>query len=292
MNNKIGVVTVLYNCEGVLEEFFQTLNSQVYKNLELIVVDNLSKDNSLSVSKTLAKQVTFPTYFIENNSNLGVAAGNNQGIKLALEHGCDYVLLSNNDIVLQPDTIKTLLEEHIKYNADLSVPKIYYADVNKLWMAGGYFNKTRFTGMHTGINEEDKGQYDSVKKITYAPTCFMLINSEVFESVGLMDEKYFVYFDDTDFVYRCVYLNNKTLYYIPASTLKHKVSYSTGEESDFSIKYLNRNWIYFARKFNKKFYLFYIECILFHLTVRNLKLRYNRHKWSLMLHSFMDGFNY
>lgn len=290
--SKIGIVTVLFNSAPVLKEFFETLNIQTYKNFVLYAVNNSSPDNSLELTKEYSKECFFETIIIDSPENVGVAEGNNLGIKKALEAGCTHILLSNNDIVLEKDTIEKLFSKHIELNADLSVPKIYYAGTNKLWLGGGYFNKIRFTGMHTGILEEDKGQYNEIKCITYAPTCFMIINSQIFDEVGFMDKKYFVYYDDTDFVYRCIFEKGKKLIYIPESTLQHKVSCSTGDESDFSIKYLHRNWIYFARKFNKHFYLFYVECMLFHLTIRNFKLRKNRHKWNLMYKSFKEGFKY
>ena len=101
MSEHLGLVTVLYNCEGVLQDFFDTLAIQTYKDFELIIVDNKSKDNSLNQCKRLAEKMFFKCFFIENEDNLGVAAGNNQGIKLALEHNCDKVLLTNNGIVLK-----------------------------------------------------------------------------------------------------------------------------------------------------------------------------------------------
>lgn len=290
--DKIGIVTVLYNSAPVLKDFFETLNIQTYKNFILYVVNNNSPDNSLELVNEYSKNVFFKTVVINSKENVGVAAGNNLGIKKALEDSCAYILLSNNDIVLTPITIENLFKKHNELKADLSVSKAYYYGTNKLWLGGGYFNKIRFTGMHIGINEEDSGQYDECKEITYAPTCFMLVNSSVFKEDLLMDEKYFVYFDDTDFVYRCIFLYHKKLFYIPDSSIQHKVSCSTGDESDFSIRYINRNWIYFARKFHKQFWLFYLECIMFHLTIRNFKLRNNRHKWNVMLDAYKEGLKY
>jgi len=77
---KIGIVTLLYNSEKVLEDFFNTLNIQTYKNFKLFVIDNQSPDNSLNKARELAKSVFFETHFIANSGNYGVAKGNNQGI--------------------------------------------------------------------------------------------------------------------------------------------------------------------------------------------------------------------
>lgn len=291
MSEHLGLVTVLYNCEGVLQEFFDTLAIQMYKNFEIIIVDNMSKDNSLNECKRLAEKMPFKCYFIENKDNLGVAAGNNQGIKLALEHNCDKILLSNNDIILKEDTIQNLYNAHVANNADLSVPKIYYAGTNKIWCAGGWYDKRKGMANHYGLKQEDVGQFNEQKYITYSPTCFMLINSTVFSKVGFMDEKYFVYWDDTDFVYRCVFLNKQELLYVPSATLQHKVSYSAGEDSDFTAYQVYRNRIYFQRKFIKHSKLLYIENLAYHYVVRNLKLIRRRDRYRLVGKALKDGWN-
>lgn len=246
--SKIGIVTVLYNSEPVLEEFFQTLGEQTEKDFTLYIVDNASKDKSLELSRRLAETADFPCIFFAEKENWGVAKGNNIGIEAALADGCEYVLLSNNDIVLRPDTIENLLRGMKEMDADMAVPKIYYHDSGLIWCAGGRYRWLMGDTQHYGKLKPDDGQYNSVRYVDYSPTCFMLIKSEIFRQVGMMDEKYFVYFDDTDFVYRAVKKNGKKLAYIPSSTLRHKVSSCTEDGSEFS-RYMNsRNVIYFARK--------------------------------------------
>ena len=287
-NGKIGIVTVLYKSETVLEDFFKTLNEQSYKYFILYVIDNKSPDNSLDKSKEFAKSVWFETKFIENDDNYGVAKGNNQGIQAALEDGCDYILLSNNDVVLKPDTIEKLYFGLIENNADMVVPKIYFYRTNLIWMAGGKFTWHNGANKHYGYKKKDRGQFDKCKKIDYAPTCFMLIKREVFITVGMIDEKYFVYYDDTDFVYRAM-KKGKKLFYIYNSILEHKESTSTGVKSDFTMYYLFRNRIYFAKKHRMFFMFFYIEILLYHYLIRWLKMTNNRHQWKLMLEAMKEG---
>lgn len=268
--SKIGIVTVLYNSESVLEEFFETLGQQTERNFTLYLVDNASKDKSLELAKQLAEKAWFPCVFFPENENWGVAKGNNIGIKSALNDGSEYVLLSNNDIVLRPDTIENLLLGLHKMNADMAVPKIYYHDTNLLWFAGGEFRKLLGSTRHIGIKEVDEGQYNACIKISYAPTCFMFLKRDVFDKIGLMDEKYFVYYDDTDFVCRA----NKRglgLYYIPSSILFHKVSTCTSGTSDFTINMMSRNSIYYVRK-NYKFPLKQLAIcnIIFHSSIWTL----------------------
>lgn len=246
---KIGIVTVLYNSEGVLEEFFRTLDEQTFKDFTLYVIDNASKDNSLKKAIELSNTVSFKTVFFPEKENWGIAKGNNIGIKAALNDKCDYVLLSNNDIVLNVKTIENLYQGLISTSADMAVPKIFYYDTNLIWCAGGDFSWLKGLTYHYGNNKKDAPCYNITKFVNYSPTCFMLISKYVFDKVGFMDEKYFVYYDDTDFVWRAVMQNKIKLAYIPQSSLLHKESACTGRASSpFKLKYLFRNSRYFSNK--------------------------------------------
>lgn len=288
MSRKIGIVTVLYNSETVLEEFFKTLNAQTYKNFVLYVVDNLSPDNSLEMSRKLASEHSFETVIIANDANYGVAKGNNIGIRKALEEQCDLVLLSNNDIALEDDSIEKLLAGLDRHNADMAVPKIYFYGTNKIWCAGGGYKKRNGLTIQYGQEEEDNGQFDKDEPATYSPTCFMLIKKEIFSSVGLMDENYFVYYDDTDFVYRAI-KKNKALWYVSDSVIHHNESTSTGKMSDFSVKYLWRNLVYFSLKNYSFLYARYIVLYNFLYILIILYFRYSRHQWLLALRSYREG---
>lgn len=245
--SKIGIVTVLYNSESVLDEFFATLNEQTHKDFVLYVIDNKSPDGSLAKSRSLAGKYPFKTVVYANENNDGVARGNNIGIDLALKDGCDLVLLSNNDVVFEPRTIELLIEGMNEEHADIVVPKIYYHGTKLLWAAGGRFRLLRGDVKHIGSMEEDVGQYDTNFQVCYSPTCFMLIKKSVFEKIGTMDEKYFVYYDDADFIYRSQKAAQR-LFYIYKSKLWHKESVSTGVMSFFSVFHCNRNMIYFTLK--------------------------------------------
>lgn len=290
MSKKIGIVTVLFNSEKVLEDFFATLQLQTYKNFVLYVIDNKSPDSSLSKAKALASGLWFETKFIENNENYGVAKGNNQGIIEALHDNCDYVLLSNNDICLEPNTIELLYLEHEKINADMSVPKIFFYDNNNLWCAGGRFTFINCSTKQFGYNKSDSIKFSKNRRVVYAPTCFMLIKSNVFYDIGLMDEKYFVYYDDTDFVKRAQ-KNKKKLYYLPVTSIKHKESVSTGKHSDFSFRYLYRNRIYFASKYFFLWKLFYIKEIIYDRLIRSFRMRKNKEQHNIIKNALREGYD-
>lgn len=243
----IGVVTVTYNSATVIDGFMQSILAQTHLNFILYVVDNASSD------ATVAKVHSYQdrrVVVIANADNLGVATGNNQGITMSLDAGAMYVLLINNDTEFEPHLLEKLLTGIFEQSCTMVVPKImYHSDPNIIWCAGGGFAKWRFyLPIHFGENEIDHGQYETPQHIFYAPTCCMLINRYVFEAVGLMDDKFFVYFDDVDFCFRAMRKGEK-MAYLPNIQFAHKVSALTeGYKSTFGIRYHFRNRLYFLRK--------------------------------------------
>jgi GT2 family glycosyltransferase len=250
MNKKIGIVTVLYNSDDVLPDFFQSLALQKNCNYQLYVIDNSPHSCGADLCVVLAEKFGIYCQVVFNNANVGIAKGNNQGIKLALDDGCAYVLLSNNDLYFTDESvIANLMDAMGKNAAQAAVPKIYYYGENKkIWCAGGYISNWRAVSPHYGDHEEDVGQFDQEKMVQYSPTCFMLIDASVFEKTGLMDEDYFVYYDDVDFICRFNACGYK-LVYMPKSSIDHKVSSSTGGGlSAFTLYNLYKNRILFIRK--------------------------------------------
>lgn len=285
MINKIGIVTVTYNSEDVLEDFYSSIHLQNHKNFILYVIDNNSSDSTADKVKALADE---RTVYIQNSQNVGVAEGNNQGIVRAIEDKCDYVLLLNNDTIFESDTLTKLLEGLVENNSDISVPKIYYADKKEyLWYAGGNFDSIGCRVNHLGYQQRDIGLYNTVEQITYAPTCCMLIKSDVFEDVGLMDEKYFVYEDDVDFCFRAM-MKKKKMVYLPNFTFYHKVGGLTNKDrsfyaSDFEIKFITRNHIYRCKKFFTPIKGVYI---VWYLLRENIKIILQR-QYKRSMHSFL-----
>ena len=286
---KIGLVTVLYNSIEVLEDFFQSLGNQSYKNFILYVIDNSPNDEVINEAMRLSDKFSINSVFINNNANLGVAKGNNQGIQESLKNDCDYVLLLNNDIEFSKNTIKDLVDYTVTNDESIIVPKIHYHNTNIIWTAGGCISKLKGTSPHRGELEVDVGQYENIEYVNYAPTCFMMINKKVFEKVGLMDEKYFVYYDDSDFIYR-TNENGYKIVYFPKAVVGHKVSVSTGgSESLFFIYYVTRNRIYFIRK-NLPFIYKLISLPYFFFT-RIVKYKsYNQEQRKTLIKAIKDSF--
>ncbi len=246
---KIGLVTVLYNSDAMLPGFFASLALQDYKDFILYLIDNSPSVKTREVVRACGEAHKLLTIrHIESAGNIGVAAGNNAGIQASIKDGCSHILLLNNDIEFhQPNILSGMLAIVSDSSIDMAVPKIFYHGSRKLWMAGGYMDHLRALGVHEGYKKMDADKWNAPHRITYAPTCFMMLRKEVFEAIGMMDERYFAYYDDTDFIYRAI-RSGFSLFYDPSYEIVHKVSSSAGENSNFYVYYSNRNKIYFVRK--------------------------------------------
>lgn len=243
----IGIVIVNYNGAKYQNECIKSIKEMGYSNLLIVVVDSASSDNSIEILAEEYKDVMI----LKQHENCGVAKGNNIGIHYCLEQNVDYVMLLNNDVVLD----KNLLEKLLIYGdkETVAVPKIYYYEPNNvLWFAGGQMLWGKGDAIHLGINEIDFGKYDELKKISYAPTCCMLIHADIFKKVGFMDERVFMYYDDTDFCVRLID-NNINILYVPEARMWHKVSSSVGgQNSKVQVYYMTRNGLYFRKKYKDK----------------------------------------
>lgn len=243
---QIAVVTVTYNSESVIVEFLESMLGQRYEDFLVYLVDNASADTTL---KLVAECGDPRIVVIRNEINVGVAEGNNIGIRAALRAGCDSILLINNDTVFGPTLLTSLVAGLDNHQCEMVVPKILYFDrPDRIWSAGGYLSWLRGSAGHFGLNKRDSPQFDQAKPVTYSPTCCMLVKKDVFERVGVMDSKYFVYFDDTDFCLRA-YRTGIKLFYIPNVRVLHKVASLTGgTESEFTVRYGTRNHVYYYLK--------------------------------------------
>jgi GT2 family glycosyltransferase len=244
---RLGVVTVTYNSANVLGDFIDSVLAQTFEEFHLYAIDNASSDASVELLERIADaRVTI----VRNRDNLGVAEGNNQGIRLSLDAGCSHVLLLNNDTRFGPSLFADLVQIAVDGGHEIVAPKIYYdGDPARIWFAGGRFLPSRgYSAEHVGDRQLDRGQFDVDGVIGYSPTCCLLVAADVFRKVGIMDASYFVYYDDADFCFRACRAGVK-IWYAPRAHLFHKVAALTGgAESPFSARMGVRNKIYFLRK--------------------------------------------
>lgn len=259
MERKVGIILVNYNGYEDTIECIDSLKNTKYSCYELIVVDNGSTKKPSQYQIDIINENCI---FISNDKNLGFSGGNNLGIRRAIKDGCDYVLLLNNDTIVEPDFLNNLVDEAVDHpEAGLVCGKIrYFYDKNRIWYAGGEFDFKRCMASHTLWNKIDTDESLQTREITFATGCLMLIPIDVIKSVGELSEDYFLYVEDTDYCCR-VLKAGYTIRYCNGAVIYHKVNASTGTGSLLSQYYTTRNTLMLIKRFstNKLYgYLYFI----------------------------------
>ena len=278
----------------------QCVLNQTHTNFILYIIDNISSDNTLELVKKYSDN---RIVIIANTQNVGVAKGNNQGIVQAMKDGCDELLIINNDVEFEYTLLEKLSQQLTALNCSLIAPKMmYHPETNLIWWAGTKFKESEgCMTHHIGIQQEDNGQFDQIEKMNYAPTCCVLLKKEVVEDIGLMDEKYFAYYDDTDFFYRIYKQGKHQLYYYPFIQFYHKVgglsnmkkgSAKKFKFNDFYIHLFTRNHVYYLKKQHNFYGCFNILYFYFRMNLRFLfSGKYNRNlkTFFLLQKSYFEG---
>ncbi len=240
----VFIILLNYRNVNLTIDCIKSINESSYDNYKIIVVDNASNDDSVRILRECRDII-----LIESQENLGFSGGCNLGIRYALEHHADYIMLLNNDTIVDQELIKKLVNNTQK--GTVTVPKIYYFPVgsNEIWYAGGKLTKFKTDSIQYGLNAKEDGiSYEEEKCIDFCCGCCFMISSIDIKEVGLLAEEYFLYCEDNDFSIR-LKKNNISVRYIPTANLWHKVSASTnGENSKFVAYYVTRNRLYCAKK--------------------------------------------
>ena len=259
-NPKVTIVIVNWNGWEDTVECLESLYRIDYPNYEIIIVDNHSQDDSVKRIKDYSKGKEL--IIIENEENYGFAEGNNIGIQYALKNlNPKYILLLNNDTVVDVDFLKELINAGEK-NTHIGIlgPKIYYyIKPNVIWSAGCKISLKFARGIQIGSGEVDKSQYDDPKEVEYVSGSAFLIKTGVIDDIGLMDKKYFLYFEESDWTLRANQAGFKSLY-VPTAKIWHKISRSGGGISKpTGLYYITRNrWIFMKNWASKVDYWIFI----------------------------------
>lgn len=247
----VAIILVNYNGTRDTLTCLESLKNISYENYYVIVVDNYSKKNEIDLLKK--SQSLFGFEMLTAESNRGFSAGNNLGIQKALEKGAEYILLLNNDTVVHVDFLKNLLRAFDEdEKCGIATGTIYFEnDRKKVWCAGGKFNDRTFKASMLGYGKRDYKVPNSIKDISFATGCCMCIKSNVVREIGMLDEDFFLYEEDTEFCFRAR-KNGWKIKYSPESVIYHKVSASTGggeKASPITQYYMVRNKFLFIKRY-------------------------------------------
>ena len=221
----VCILTTTWNQIDKTIACLNSVSALQYPDVSVLLVDNGSEDNTTAI---VTEQ--FPwVNVIPLPENLGFAKGYNIGLRAALQDNYPYIFLINNDTILASDCLDFLVEEIFAApDIGMVTAKIYYADDPKrIWSAGGKLNQRTLEAVKKGDNQIDRGQWEDALDIDFAPLCAVLINKILLEEIGLLDESFFVYYEDMDFCRR-VRASGFRIRLQPKAHMWHSVASSSG----------------------------------------------------------------
>lgn len=240
------VVTVILNTNRRDDtlECLASLKQSTYKNQHIIVLDNHSSDGSVE-----AIRASFPAVqVIELAENRGYAGNNNVGIQAALDQHADWIFVLNEDTCLAPDCFEQLVKlGESDPQIGMVGPMVYHHDEpDMIQSAGGFMNRNWEAG-HIGKDEKDQGQFSIPRPVEWLTGCSILVRRAVIEQVGALDERFFIYFEETEWCVRAR-SGGWRLIHVPQAKLWHK-----GVQRDYKPKpaftyYCTRNRFFMLAK--------------------------------------------
>ncbi|CAG9932794.1 glycosyltransferase family 2 protein [Candidatus Nitrotoga arctica] len=242
----VSVIVLNWNGKEDTLECIGSIKQLHYPNFEIILVDNGSTDDSV---ETISRQYPDVT-ILKTGANLGYAGGNNVGIRWAIESGADYVLILNNDTIVSADLLDSFISatKTLPANSILGAKIFFYDRPHTLWFAGGHWNESANSFEHIGFDQIDGPDFNNVTQTDYITGCAIFASIETFKSVGLLDEIFFLTYEETDWCYRARSKGHKCIF-VPNAKLWHKVSSSFGGADSPLVEYfMQRNKLLWGKK--------------------------------------------
>jgi GT2 family glycosyltransferase len=214
------VVTIILNtnrCEDTLV-CLESLLANTYRNHKAIVLDNQSTDGSVSRIRSAFPQVQI----LELQQNLGYAGNNNVGIRAAMQQGADWIFVLNEDTALASDCLAQLIEVG-KSDPRIGIlgPMVYHHDEPDIIQSAGGILGKYWQSIHLAKNERDLGQYIHPHAVEWISGCAILVRHPVIEEVGGIDERFFYYWEETEWCLRAGKAGWRIMH-VPQARIWHK----------------------------------------------------------------------
>lgn len=243
MPARVAIVLLNWNQEDLTLACLRSLRALDYPDFRVILVDNGSRPGSLDAIEAGFPEATL----IRHERNLGFTGGNNAGIRRALAEGADYVMLLNNDTEVAPDML------HLLVDFAASDPRIgvvgpliyYYDDPQRIWSAGGAVDPHTAASVSLGEGELDDGRRIPCR-VDYVSGCALLIKRAVVEQIGLLDERFFIYYEEADWCARAREAGYQ-VWLVPQAKVWHKISLQARAASPRYLYLMTRNRLLYLR---------------------------------------------
>jgi GT2 family glycosyltransferase len=235
---RVGVVVLNWRRPREILACLASLEAQDYPSYEIVVVDNDSANGSVAEIRRQYPAVRV----IENGRNLGFAGGSNRGIDSLMRRGIDYVLLLNDDATCEPRLLSRLID-HAEAEPEIGVvgPTIFYADApgNIIWSAGGVIDRIG-RPRHVRVDEPADGSPAPARDVDYVTGCALLIRRDVIETVGVLDERFFAYWEEAEWCARARAAGFRVVH-LPAARVWHGLRQQDRETSHVYQYLMTRN---------------------------------------------------
>jgi GT2 family glycosyltransferase len=236
MRVAISVLIVTYNSAETIEDCLTSLNRQTFRDFEVILVDNGSKDDTVKTIEFLGPRLTYPFKLVPLGENKGFAGGNNHALRFAKGQ---YIALLNPDAAADDNWLAELWRAMNAHpEAGIGASKVTVAGSEILDSAGlGMASVLKSFNRGEG---EDSGQYCSLEYVFGACGAAAVYRKTLIDNLGFFDEDFFLLHEDVDLSFRAQLSNWKVLY-VPSARLQHEVSASIKKMSDMQVYFTTRN---------------------------------------------------
>lgn len=276
MNTEPLVYIIILNYNGYTDTIncVENIKNINYKNYKIVIIDNASTDESITILKNKFRDC----YIIQSDINNGYAGGNNLGIKFAINNNSDYICILNNDVLVDKNFLRILIEYYLNNtNIGMIGPMILdYYDQKVVQSTGAMVNL--YKGNINIINKNEKLNNIEKKIINcdYVGGACILIKTKVISEIGLIPEEYFLFFEETEWCIKAKKLGYKIICNCNSKVM-HKGSSSINKVTGLSEYYMARNRILFEKRNASKnqlflFYFYFLLCTIYKLLTHKEKL--------------------
>lgn len=238
----VSIIILNWNGKEDTIECLNSLKHITYPNYAIILVDNGSTDGSVKCFNELYPEIEI----VENKKNLGFAEGNNVAVRTAVKEGTDYILLLNNDTVVDSDFLTELVKV-LEKDPTIGIvgPTVYYYnEKSRIQSAGGKI--CWYKGETPHLTDKKNIKINEIRDVDYIVGCALLVKCELFEKVGYLNKNYFAYWEETDWCVRAKRAGYRVVH-VPMAKVWHKGGTTTKKTSGFHEYHMTRNMFWFMK---------------------------------------------
>ena len=233
INPLVSIIILNYNAGNLLIDCVDSIEKSAYTNFEIILVDNVSKDNSHKKCKEKFSSINL----IENEKNLGYCEGNNVGLR---EAKGEFIVVLNPDTIVDNNWLDELLKAYQENGEGLYQPKFLVISDKSMLLSTGQMIQLFGFGYSRSKGDKDKKLFEKFEQINYASGTCLFTSKKILDKIGLFDPFLFAFHDDLELCWRAA-LNKIKSFYVPGSIVYHPIEGTSFKWNSLKFKLIERN---------------------------------------------------